>query len=639
MPKPGFVFSNVCYNDTAFFTDTSTIDSTVIKDYIWEFGDGQTDTLPTTKYTYLYADTFSVKQKLISDMGCADSISQDIVIFPRPIAKIITADVCQNDTVVLYDSTQTTTDYLVQRQWWEATVYIDSNSLQKWLPVDTGFHSITLWVENNLGCTDTQLVVVDVYSNPKAAFSFQDVCFIDTAQFNDESTIDEGSIVQWLWAFDDGGASTQQNPQKKYNTPSNYAPQLLVTSNKGCSNGITGSVNAYDMPDVKFDINDVCVYDTAFFTDFSTIKHGTQTDRLWDFGDGTLDTATVPEHKYNLLGSYTVRLIVEVSGLCVDSGEKLITIFPRPRAGFTFQDDCVKQIIEIEDASTVNFGSIVYQEWDLSNRLDTGKKVNSIYFVEGSKTIQLIASSQFGCRDTVYKTLTVFPEPKVAFSASEVCLRDTTQFTSNVTLSSGVVTSYNWDYNDASNDTGKAPKHLYQNWGDYSVELTATSDKGCINSFKSPIRVNPLPRAGIFTPDPDKCEPFEVPFTSISTVGEGAILNWDWKFGDNRVSNEPHPTHTYQSFGVYSPYLKVITDKGCVHDSTFVNYITVYQLPVADFTATPKEVTFFDPVINFTDKSSSDVVNWDWEFGDGQISGVPNPVITYDDTGKYIVEL
>lgn len=639
MPQAGFTFSNVCFNDTAFFTDTSTIDSTIIEKYLWEFGDLQADTNQHPQNLYTMADTFTVKQKAISNMGCADSAFQDIVIYPRPVAQIVTDNVCQNDTVILKDSTLLTTDYLVQRQWWEQVNYIDSNKIQKWLPVDTGLHSIFLWVVNNFGCVDTADAVVDVYSNPKAAFDIDDVCFIDTAVFNDKTTIDEGLIVQWLWAFDDGGGSFLQNPQKVYQTAGNYKPRLVVTSDKGCTDDVTGDVNAFDMPDVKFDINDVCVYDTAFFTDFSDIKFGIQSKRLWDLGDGRTDTSTSPEHKYATLGTYKVKLVVEVSGLCVDSSEKDITIYPRPRANFMFKDDCVKRTISFTDSSTVNFGSIVKQEWDLVNRLDTGFTVTNIFFTEGQKNIQLIASSEFGCRDTISKTITIFPEPKVSFTASEVCLRDTTQFRDSVTIASGAITSYQWNYNDAFTATGRNPMHTYRNWGNYSVELVAVSDKGCIGSFRKPVRVDPLPRAEIFTPDLDACEPFEVPFMSNSAVPEGGVFQWLWEFGDNRISDEANPTHTYNKFGIYSPKLSVVTDKGCKHDTTFVNYITVHQLPVANFDPSPQEVTFFNPEITFTSTSSSDVVIWDWSFGDGQVSGLSNPVVMYNDTGRYTVEL
>lgn len=639
MPKTGFTFNNVCFRDTAFFTDTSTIDSTILEKFIWEFGDLQTDTNQHTHNIYPYADTFTVKQKVISDMGCADSNSQDIVIYPKPIAQIVTSNECLNDTVTLKDSTLVTTDYLVQRQWWEATSYIDSNEVQKWLPADTGLHTISLWVVNNFACSDTAVRIVDVYSNPNAAFSVNDICFIDTAVFIDKTTIDEGTIVQWLWSFDDGGGSFLRNPQKVYQTPGSYKPRLVVTSENGCTDDTTGAVSAFDMPDVKFDINDVCVYDTAFFTDYSEIQFGTQTARLWDLGDGRTDTATSPEHKYATLGTYTVKLRVEVSNLCVDSGQKDITIYPRPRANFMYKDDCVKRIIEFTDSSTVNFGSIVMQEWDLVNRIDTGYKVSSIYYVEGGKNVQLIASTEFGCKDTIVKTLIVHPEPSVSFLASEVCLRDTTQFIDSVTITSGFITSYNWNYNDAFTDTGRNPTHVYRNWGDYSVELTATSDKGCVGSFRKPVRVNPIPRAELFTPDLDACEPFEVPFTSNSNVAAGGVFEWFWNFGDNRISSEANPTHTYEKFGVYTPSLRVISDKGCEHDTAYQDYITVHQLPTANFDPNPKEVTFFNPEITFTNTSSNDVVIWDWSFDDGQISDETNPVITFNDTGWYTVEL
>lgn len=639
MPNAGFTLSNECFNDTAFFTDSSTIDSTVIEKYLWDFGDLTTDTSQHSNRLYTYADTFTVKQKVVSDMGCGDSVYQDIVIYPRPVAKIVTDNVCLNDTVILQDSTITTTDHLVVRQWWEFVNYIDSNETQKWLPSDTGLHTISLWVVNNYGCADTAETIVDVYSNPVANFNVTDICFIDTAKFIDKSTIAEDSIVQWLWSFGDGGGSFLRNPQKVYNVPANYKPRLVVTSNNGCTSDFTGDINAFDMPDVKFDINDVCVYDTAFFTDFSDIRYGTQTARLWELGDGTTDTSTSPEHKYAALGSYNVKLRVEVSNLCVDSAEKVITIYPRPRANFVFNNDCVRKIVDFTDSSTVNFGSITLQEWDLSNRIDTGYKVNSIYFTEGQKTIRLIASSQFGCKDTAYKTLTIHPEPKVSFAATEVCLRDTTSFKDSVTITSGYIIDYNWDYNDAYTDTGKNPRHTYRNWGDYSVKLEAISDKGCVNDFRTTVRVNPLPIASIFTPDPDACEPFEVPFTSTSSVAEGGVFQWFWRFGDNSVSDEANPTHTYNKFGIYTPYLRVVSDKGCEHDSVFVDYITVFQLPEADFEISPDEISFFNPEVTFTNASSNDVVVWNWIFGNGQVSVNEDNIITYNDTGRYSIEL
>jgi gliding motility-associated-like protein len=160
-----------------------------------------------------------------------------------------------------------------------------------------------------------------------------------------------------------------------------------------------------------------------------------------------------------------------------------------------------------------------------------------------------------------------------------------------------------------------------------------------VGSFRKPVRVNPIPRAELFTPDLDACEPFEVPFTSNSNVAAGGVFEWFWNFGDNRISSKANPTHTYEKFGVYTPSLRVISDKGCEHDTAYQDYITVHQLPTANFDPNPKEVTFFNPEITFTNTSSNDVVIWDWSFDDGQISDETNPIITFNDTGWYTVEL
>jgi gliding motility-associated-like protein len=74
-----------------------------------------------------------------------------------------------------------------------------------------------------------------------------------------------------------------------------------------------------------------------------------------------------------------------------------------------------------------------------------------------------------------------------------------------------------------------------------------------------------------------------------------------------------------------------------LHDTVFTNYITTYQLPVAGFTPKPETVSFFTPTIDFINKSTADVVLWDWDLGDGAISADPSPVHDYVDTGRFFV--
>jgi hypothetical protein len=51
-----------------------------------------------------------------------------------------------------------------------------------------------------------------------------------TIQFNDNSTIANGTIAAWLWEFGDGKNSTEQNPTHKYDNAGEYLVTLEITS-------------------------------------------------------------------------------------------------------------------------------------------------------------------------------------------------------------------------------------------------------------------------------------------------------------------------------------------------------------------------------------------------------------------------
>ncbi|HCY23169.1 MAG TPA: hypothetical protein DHV29_06725, partial [Bacteroidales bacterium] len=79
-----------------------------------------------------------------------------------------------------------------------------------------------------------------------------------------------------------------------------------------------------------------------------------------------------------------------------------------------------------------------------------------------------------------------------------------------------------------------------------------------------------------------------------------------------------------------------ITDN-CGNVSTCNTVVTIEPLPVVSFTADP--LAGCDPTtINFTDQSTGNINIWDWEFGDGGISGLENPSHTYS-SGTYSVTL
>lgn len=81
----------------------------------------------------------------------------------------------------------------------------------------------------------------------------------------------------------------------------------------------------------------------------------------------------------------------------------------------------------------------------------------------------------------------------------------------------------------------------------------------------------------------------------------------------------------------------MLTEENCIDvigETTIIDVI-VNALPVADFTYTP--VTSTD--VSFVAPTASNIVGWDWNFGDGMTSTTQNPMHTYPTTGAYIVTL
>lgn len=118
---------------------------------------------------------------------------------------------------------------------------------------------------------------------------------------------------------------------------------------------------------------------------------------------------------------------------------------------------------------------------------------------------------------------------------------------------------------------------------------------------------------------------------------------WNWNFGDPsssyNSSNVSDPMHVFSGAGLYDVSLEVESAEGCVSDSTKEGYIEVFPLPVANFNMNPEHTSILEATIEFTDLSAPDVVQWDWDFGDGGVSTDQNPVYTYTDTGIYVIWL
>ncbi len=144
-------------------------------------------------------------------------------------------------------------------------------------------------------------------------------------------------------------------------------------------------------------------------------------------------------------------------------------------------------------------------------------------------------------------------------------------------------------------------------------------------------------KAGFAAAPVSGCAPIVVQFTDQST---GNPTEWLWDLGNGVISHLQNPSGTYFTPGTYDIKLVVRSADGT--DTLVQNqYITVYPTPNIDFKASDTSGCFPLPV-QFTDQSttaSGSLTNWNWDFGDGVTSELPNPDHTYTESGKYSVTL
>ena len=111
------------------------------------------------------------------------------------------------------------------------------------------------------------------------------------------------------------------------------------------------------------------------------------------------------------------------------------------------------------------------------------------------------------------------------------------------------------------------------------------------------------------------CTPLEVYFNNTTDVTQ--VASCDWDLGNGFNSNNLDTVVTiYNTPGSYPITLEVTNSDGCVNDTTYTNYINVYDNPIAGFTSSPNPVSILTPTVQFVDTSSSDVVYFDWTFYD-----------------------
>lgn len=315
---------------------------------------------------------------------------------------------------------------------------------------------------------------------------------------------------------------------------------------------------------------------------------------------------------------------------------RYIYVAPKPNPGFINSLACNGQTVTFSDTSTILRGALGYL-WNFGDVLSTTsnqKNPTFTYNAAGSYTVKLIVTSELGHKDSISKTITVFPTPKTNFSYGNSCIGDSTLFVNKSTVASGSITSFQWSFGNNATSIATNPRVIYNQAQGYNVWLTSISNNGCRDSLMKVVYVFPRPVADFSTSN--VCKGTPASFTNGSTISNGA-LGYNWTFGDGNSSHNVNPMHVYNNTGSFSVKLKVYSAVGCLDSIT--KQVTVADKPLANFTtglACDNDSVTFTDATSFSGTGMTQV----WNFGDGNTRNRNGSVKHfYNSAGTYTATL
>ncbi|MGX5820413.1 PKD domain-containing protein [Chitinophaga lutea] len=457
---------------------------------------------------------------------------------------------------------------------------------------------------------------------------------------NFSNTSDAGAL-SYDWDFEPGAShATSRNASRVFSKPGNYNVVLTVNYPSGPKT-FTQTITVHENPTAAFTITGAtgCTPHAVQFASQSTAGSGTIKSMSWDFGDGNTSTDASPSHTYNISGIFSASLIIVNSFNCtnVATQNDAIRIEETPKADFAADrtGSCTTPL-------PVQFYAFVPGATNLTFQWDFGDGATSTegdpahtYQQEGRYTVTLTARSQAGCETVVTKRdYIIIEKTRADFGVNGPACAGTSVVLQNRTTPSP--TFSNWTLPGNSQSVAHSPSVFFPAPGDYDITLTSGLP-GCMETVTKTITVHPKPAVDFTASPTSGCA---VPFNTTFSANAPAAASWAWTFGDNGVSDQASPSHTYQAFGNYNVELTVTSAEGCESTITKPRYISLQQ-PVLNVWASEAGGCIpFTPTFQSLLTSGGTIASYEWNFGDNSpVSTAARPSHTFTQQGIFTVRL
>lgn len=539
-PEVGFNHDDaICLGDSINFQNTSIN----VGNSSWDFGDGNSSNAFSPTHVFDSAGIFTITyigQSLVNN--CPGTVTSEIEVYGLPESSFSPPVSASCPPLLIGFQNQSTGTGNLSYIWDfgdGSNPSLEENPFHSF--TEPGNYEVKLIAFDDLGCfSDTSEAIVTIHPVPISAFTLSqnEYCLgHDTIQALNQST--DAASSEWVI----GGIEFQEsNPSLFPDMPGLFSASLLVTNNFGCQDSSVQAYAVLPSPIAAFmPIPEaICANGLINFQNQSTFSD----QYLWDFGTGVGSTETDPGFSYETEGTYVVSLTASSSNGCPDSLiTNSVTIHPNPIASFTLERPFVCGT-PLEAIFTNTSVGNLQNDWTFG---DGGTSMSlhptHIYEAAGTHEINLITTTDFGCKDTTSQIIDVYGQPVAVASASaqRVCAGTEVFLTAEPTDA----IHYEWYILPSLQpDTGQQVSYELDQAGDYDIRLIAIYNTECRDTLEWPnaISVFNQPIADFdFVADELENIIGDVRFINDS---ENAT-DYFWDLGDGNTSTDFEPEHEY----------------------------------------------------------------------------------------------
>lgn len=556
---------------------------------------------------------------------------REITANPGPVP----AEVCAGDTIGLNGNPSGGSGNYTQHEWSGDTGPLDQNNVQNpaFISSTPGTYTLTYTVTDDRGCSDNENMDVTVHPLPTPDAGEDDSTCTLSYQLNASAPQDGG---EWMLIAGPGTASftdtSQENTTVNVDQYGSYQFAWSDSTSNGCKSRDSVNIRFFEQPLANAGPDkDTC--------SLSTILDATQgnTTGYWLLSSGpgnagfqdSLNATT--EVNVDTAGQYTFTWTTE-NGPCTSTDQVQITFNASPESDFTAPVMAGCNPLEVNFSNQT--GNASSYEWDFDNdSTSTAENPDHTFYNETQTQndfeVQLTAVTSEGCRDSVSKTISVYPVPEAGFQsdATPACSPLDVNFTNNSSLADSSI----WNYGDGSpHDTVFNTTHTFVNdttfIRNYNVTLAVKTTHGCVDSANEFVTVYPLPDNEISIDPDSSCHPAQVQLSS-----DGGNASYRWEYGDGVVetTTSNSVTHTYNNFGDSDTNYTVtlITTSSFECKDTSSKSLTVHNKPQPGF-ETDTSSGCAPLTVNF-ENTSTQATTYTWKIEDSTYSTKGDSVFAY----------